>query len=145
MSVNKVILIGRLGKDPEMFYTKDGNAMAGFCIATSESYKDKQGQRIERTEWHNIVMFGKLAEIAGQYLKKGSLIFVEGKIQSQKYKDKQGIERVSYEIICHEMKMLGAKDDNAPKTQQTPQPPSKQQATQQPVEPVDDIDDDIPF
>ena len=93
-------------------------------------------------------MFGKLAEIAGQYLKKGSLIFVEGKIQSQKYKDKQGIERVSYEIICHEMKMLGAKDDNASKTQQTqqpPQPPSKQQATQQPVEPVDDIDDDVPF
>ena len=142
MSVNKVILIGRLGKDPEIHYTND--AIARFSIATVEKYKDKQGNTIEKVEWHSIVMFGKLAEIAGQYLKKGSLIFIEGKIQSQKYKDKQGIERVSYEIICHGMKMLGAKDENAQKTQQTPQPPSKQQATQQPVEPFDDIDD-IPF
>lgn len=145
MSVNKVILIGRLGKDPEIRYTATNDAIARFSIATGEKYKDKQGNPIDKTEWHNIVMFGKLAEIAGQYLKKGSLIFVEGKIQSQKYKDKQGIERVSYEIICHEMKMLGAKDDNAQNAQQTPQPQTKQQATQQPVKPVDNIDDDIPF
>ncbi|MBQ9601166.1 MAG: single-stranded DNA-binding protein [Neisseriaceae bacterium] len=144
MSVNKVILIGRLGKDPEMRYTATNDAIARFSIATSEKYKDKQGNPIDKTEWHNIVMFGKLAEIAGQYLKKGSLIFVEGKIQSQKYKDKQGIERVSYEIICYEMKMLSSKDENAQNAQNA-QPPSKQQATQQPVEPVDDVDDDIPF
>ena len=142
MSVNKVILIGRLGKDPEMRYTATNDAIARFSIATGEKYKDKPGNPIEKTEWHNIVMFGKLAEIAGQYLKKGSLIFVEGKIQSKKYKDKQGIERVSYEIICHEMKMLSSKDENAQNTPQTPQPPIKQQATQQPV---DDVDDDIPF
>lgn len=133
MSVNKVILIGRLGKDPEVRYiTKNeviNEVIARFSIATGEKYKDKQGNPIEKVEWHNIVMFGKLAEIAGQYLEKGSLIFVEGKIQSKKYKDKQDIERVNYEIICHEMKMLGKKGDK----------------TQQPVEPVDDIDDDIPF
>ena len=144
MSVNKVILIGRLGKDPEMRHTATNDAIARFSIATGEKYKDKQGNQIDKTEWHNIVIFGKLAEIAEQYLKKGSLIFVEGKIQSQKYQDKQGIERVNYEIICHEMKMLGAKDENAHKTQQTLQPPSKQQATQKPVQ-INDIDDDIPF
>lgn len=137
--LNKVQLIGRVGKAPELFATKSGETLCAFSVATSERYKDKQGNNVEKTEWHNIKMFGKLAEIARQYLNKGSLVFLEGKIQSQKYQDKQGIERVSYDIICHEMKMLGAKDDN---TQQSK--PESQKATT-PAKPIENLDDDIPF
>ena len=114
MSLNKVILIGNLGRDPEVRYMPNGEAVANFSIATSESWNDRQsGQRVERTEWHNITMYRRLAEIAGQYLKKGSQIYIEGRIQSRKYTDKDGIERTAYDIIGNEMKMLGSRNASA--------------------------------
>ena len=105
--LNKVILIGRLGKDPEVRYMPNGEAVCNFSVATSESWKDSNGQKQERTEWHNITMYRRIAEISGQYLKKCSQVYLEGKIQSRKYQGKDGIERRAYEIIANEMKMLG--------------------------------------
>lgn len=174
MSLNKVILIGRLGRDPEVRYMPNGEAVCNFSVATSETWNDRNGQRVERTEWHNITMYRKLAEIAGQYLKKGGLVYLEGKIQSRKYQGKDGIERTAYDIIANEMKMLGGRNENsggAPyeegygqsqeayqrPAQQSRQPapdaPSHPQEApaaprRQPVPaaaPVEDIDDDIPF
>lgn len=148
-SLNKVLLIGRLGRDPEVRFMPNGEPVCNFSLATSESWNDKKtGQKVERAEWHNITMYGKLAEIAGQYLKKGSLIYTEGKIQSRKYTDKTGVERIAYDIIVNEMKMLGGKSDSDGASHaDTPPPPNNQPpqrpATQQP--PVDDIDSDIPF
>ena len=110
MSVNKAILIGRLGRDPEVRYTPNGEAVANFSIATDEQWKDKNGERQTRTEWHNITLYRKLGEIAGQYLRKGSLVYIEGRIQSRKYTGKDGVERTAYEIIGNEMKMLGSKE-----------------------------------
>ena len=111
MSLNKVILIGRLGRDPETRNMPNGEAVCNFSVATSESWKDQSGQRQERTEWHNITMYRRLAEIAGQYLKKGSQVYLEGRIQSRKYQGKDGIERTAYDIIANEMKMLGGGND----------------------------------
>lgn len=114
MSLNKVLLIGNLGRDPETRYLPSGEAVCNFSIATSETWNDKRtGQKQERTEWHNISMFGRLAEVAGQYLKKGSQVYIEGRIQTRKYTDKQGIERTAYDIIANEMKMLGNRNQNA--------------------------------
>lgn len=107
--INKAILIGRLGKDPEVRYTPDGQMVTSFGLATDEQWKDKNGEKMQRTEWHNITAWGKLAEICGEYLKKGALIYVEGKIQSSKYMDKEGISRISYGITINTMKMLGGK------------------------------------
>ena len=143
MSVNKVTLIGFLGRDPEVRYMPNGEAVANFSIATSESWKDKNGEKQERTEWHSITLYRRLAEIAGQYLKKGSQVYIEGKIQSRKYTGKDGIERTAYEIIGSEMKMLGGKNDSTV-TESVPAPPTKQDQTA-PVH-VDDFDDEnIPF
>lgn len=141
MTVNKATLIGRLGRDPEVRYMPNGEAVCNFSVATSESWKDQQGTRQERTEWHNIVLYRKLAEIAGQYLKKGGQVYIEGKIQSRKYTGKDGIERTVYEIIGHEMKMLG-NDKQEQQAANTPAPPVKQQSEQQGV---GEIDSDIPF
>src|SRR5450755_3631296 len=113
MSVNKVILVGRLGRDPETRYTGGGQAVANFSLATDESYKDKSGERQKRTEWHKIVVWGKQAEIAQQYLKKGSLIFVEGRIQSREWQDKEGQKRTSFEIVANNFRMLGGREDGA--------------------------------
>ncbi|EMS1999629.1 single-stranded DNA-binding protein [Neisseria gonorrhoeae] len=174
MSLNKAILIGRLGRDPEVRYMPNGEAVCNFSVATSETWNDRNGQRVERTEWHNITMYRKLAEIAGQYLKKGGLVYLEGRIQSRKYQGKDGIERTAYDIVANEMKMLGGRNENsggAPydegygqsqeayqrPAQQSRQPapdaPSHPQEApaaprRQPVPaaaPVEDIDDDIPF
>ncbi|MDO4641000.1 MAG: single-stranded DNA-binding protein [Neisseria sp.] len=170
MSVNKVILVGRLGRDPEVRYMPNGEAVANFSVATSETWNDRQsGQRVERTEWHNITMYRRLAEIAGQYLKKGSQVYLEGRIQSRKYTDKNGVERTAYEIVASEMKMLGSRegggapyDDNAhqggyqqsapqqayqsqPAAAEPPAAPRRQAPAATPAAPVDDIDDDIPF
>lgn len=144
MSLNKVILIGRLGRDPETRYMPNGDAVCNFSIATSENWKDQSGQKKERTEWHNITMYRKLAEIAAQYLKKGSLVYLEGKIQSRKYTGKDGIERTAYEIVCSEMKMLGGRAEGGEGQQHTPPPPPARQQPAAPI-PKDDIDDDIPF
>jgi len=113
MSVNKVILVGRLGRDPETRYTGGGQAVANFSMATDESYKDKNGERQKRTEWHKIVVWGKQAEIAQQYLKKGSLIFVEGRIQSREWQDKEGQKRTSFEIVATNFRMLGGRAESA--------------------------------
>lgn len=130
--LNKVILIGRLGRDPETRFMANGEAVCNFSIATSEKYTDKNGQRQEVSEWHNVTMYRKLAEIAGKYLTKGSQVYIEGKIQSRKYTDKNGVERTAYEIIANELKMLGG---NAQTPAQKPQPAKAQ----------DDISDDVPF
>lgn len=146
MTVNKVILIGNLGRDPEVRYMPNGEAVCNFSIATSESWKDGNGQRQERTEWHYITMYRRLAEVAGQYLHKGSKVYIEGRIQSRKYNGKDGIERTAYEIIASEMKMLDTRSDGGQHEQQgsTPPPPQSKQPQQQ-ATPQDDVDDDIPF
>ena len=130
--LNKVILIGRLGRDPETRFMANGEAVCNFSVATSEKYTDKNGQRQEATEWHNVTMYRKLAEIAGEYLKQGSQVYIEGKIKSRKYTDKNGVERTAYDIIADEMKMLGG---NAQTPAQKPQPAQAQ----------DEISDDVPF
>ena len=144
MSLNKAILIGRLGRDPETRYMPNGDAVCNFSIATSESWKDQSGQKKERTEWHAITLYRKLAEIAAQYLKKGSLVYIEGRIQSRKYTGKDGIERTAYEIVCSEMKMLDSKNESGATQADTPPPPTARQPAAQPA-PVDDLDSDIPF
>lgn len=113
--VNKVTLVGNLGADPEVRYTPAGSAVANIKVATSESWLDKQnGNREERTEWHRVVMFGKLAEIAAQYLKKGGQVYVEGKLRTRKWADNQGIDRYTTEVVAAEMQMLGVRGPVAP-------------------------------
>jgi single-strand DNA-binding protein len=107
--MNKVLLIGRLGKDPEVRYTPDGVMVTNFSVATDEIRKDKNGERVQKTEWHRIVTFGKLAEICGKFLSKGKLVFVEGRIQTQSWDDKEGNKRYTTEIIASDMKMLDSK------------------------------------
>ena len=155
MSVNKVILIGRLGRDPETRYMPNGDAITNFSLATDEQWRDRNGERQTRTEWHNVSLYGKLGEIANQYLRKGSQVFIEGKIQSRKYTDKDGIERMAYNIIGNEMKMLGNRNDGSdsgnnnaapPTSNPPPVAPRRQPPQQTPTTPpIDDIDDDIPF
>ena len=144
MTVNKVTLIGRLGRDPETRYMPNGEAVCNFSIATDESWKDQQVQKQTRTEWHAVTLYRRLAEIAGQYLKKGSQVYLEGKIQSRKYTGKDGIERTAYEIICHEMKMLGGNEAHMqpapPANQEPPPPPAARNAA-----PPSDDDSGIPF
>ena len=143
--LNKAALIGRLGRDPEVRYMPNGDAVCNFSIATSETWKDQHGQKQERTEWHNITLYRRMAEVAGQYLKKGSQVYIEGRIQSRKYTGKDGIERTASEIIGSEMKMLGGGNDSGQQnTQHTPPAPPRRQAPAAPAQPVDDIDE-IPF
>lgn len=174
-SVNKVILVGNLGKDPEVRYMPNGDAVANFSIATTDTWKDKNGMRQERTEWHNISMYRRLAEIAGEYLKKGSSVYVEGRLQTRKWQDKNGQDRYTTEIICDQMQMLGGKnggtsnydstpsggqqgnqghygrqtapqqDDGGYTRDDSPPPPPVRRAPQQAAPRVEDMDDDIPF
>ena len=154
-SVNKVILIGNLGRDPEIRYMPNGDAVANFSMATTESWKDKQGQRQDKTEWHNIVMFRRQAEIAGEYLKKGSSVYIEGRLQTRKWQDKDGNDRYTTEIVADQMKMLGSRGERGDDTghsapDQQHQPSTDQQQRQlQKAEAAksgfDDIDEDIPF
>jgi len=111
MSVNKVILVGNLGKDPELRYTPSGAAVATFSLATTERYKDKDGNRQDKTEWHNIVVWRQLAEICGKYLHKGKQVYIEGKIQTRSYDDRDGNKRYITEIVADQMHMLGSRDD----------------------------------
>jgi len=113
MSVNKAILVGRLGRDPETRYTTGGQAVANFSVATDYSYKDRNGERQKKTEWHKIVAWRKLAEICQQYLKKGSLVYIEGRIETREWQDKEGQKRYSTEIIADEMRMLGSRGEGA--------------------------------
>ena len=147
-SVNKVILVGNLGKDPEVRHMPNGDAVANFSIATTDTWKDKNGMRQERTEWHNISMYRRLAEIAGEYLKKGSSVYVEGRLQTRKWQDKNGQDRYTTEIICDQMQMLGGKsggDGKRDDYDDSPPPPPVHRAPQQAAPRVEDMDDDIPF
>jgi single-strand DNA-binding protein len=111
-SINKVILIGRLGKDPEVKYTNSGTPVAKFSLATDEVFKDRSGEQQRRTEWHNIVAWNKLAEICGEYLTKGKQVYIEGSIRSRQWEDQSGNKRTAYDIVAREMKMLGSKADS---------------------------------
>jgi len=149
-SVNKCTFIGNLGKDPDMKYTASGEAICNFSIACSESWKDKQtGEKKELTEWVRISFFGKLAEICGQYLKKGSQVYVEGSMRTRKWTDKDGQERYTTEIRGDEMKMLGGKQDGGQRQQSSDDyaPAPQRQAQEKPVQrqSFDDLGDDIPF
>ena len=145
-SLNKIMLIGNLGKDPEMRYLPNGDAVCNITVATSEQWKDKQtGDKKESTEWHRVVFFRRLAEIAGEYLKKGSSVYVEGSIKTKKWQDKDGNDRYTTEIVGNEMKMLGGK--NTGESQQAPQVERPQAQSAQPKKgsTFEDMDDDIPF
>ncbi len=164
MGVNKVILVGALGRDPEVKYMPNGDAVCNFSIATSESWKDKAGAKQERTEWHNIVMYRKLAEIAGEYLKKGSSVFLEGRLQTRKWQTKEGQDRYTTEIIADQMQMLGGRsqgsnggnggdgyngshDDQQHSSNDNRAPAQQQQAPAQTAGGANysGFDDDIPF
>ncbi len=119
-SVNKVILVGRLGKDPEVRYLDSGKAVANFSLATSETWRDQGGEKQEKTEWHKVQAWGKLAEICGQYLTKGSQVYVEGRIQTRDWEDKDGNKRYTTEIVANTMQMLGAKGQDADKANSEP-------------------------
>jgi single-strand DNA-binding protein len=136
--VNKVILVGNLGKDPEVRHLENGTAVANFPIATSESYKDKEGNRIDQTEWHNVVVWRKLAEIAESYLKKGSQVYLEGKLRTRSWEDQQGNKKYTTEVVADTFTMLGKRED----TQNSFGPSSNSQTSKQ-----DKIEeeDDLPF
>lgn len=147
--VNKVILVGNLGRDPEIRYSANGQAIANVNIATSESWKDKNtGEKQEKTEWHRIVFFGRLAEIAGEYLKKGSQIYVEGRLQTRKWQDKEGKDRYTTEIVANEMQMLGSRGGSGGPSDSFNQDTGSTNApatTGASTGGGDDFDDDIPF
>jgi single-strand DNA-binding protein len=153
--INKVILVGNLGKDPETRYMPNGKAVTNFTIATSESWKDKQtGEQREQTEWHNIVMFERLAEIAAEYLKKGSQVYIEGKLRTRKWQDKEGRDRYTTEINANEMQMLGGRAGGGggggmggeSRGEGRPAAASGGRGAPAPAEGVDSqFDDDIPF
>ncbi|MRT13664.1 single-stranded DNA-binding protein [Enterobacteriaceae bacterium RIT711] len=154
--VNKVILVGNLGQDPEVRYLPNGGAVANITLATSESWRDKQtGETKEKTEWHRVVLFGKLAEVAGEYLRKGSQIYIEGKLNTRKWTDQAGVEKYTTEIhvnVGGTMQMLGGKQDGASqsgstgnKPQQQGRQPQQSQSAPPQNEPPMDFDDDIPF
>lgn len=141
-SVNKVILVGNLGADPETKYMPNGDAVANIRLATTESWKDKaSGEKKEITEWHRVVFYRKLAEIVGQYLKKGSSVYIEGRIRTRKWQDKEGQERYTTEIEANEMQMLGGKSDRS----EPEAKPQQRNAQGAPKASIDDMDDDIPF
>ena len=142
-SVNKVILVGRLGKDPEVRYTPSGAAVANFSLATDETWKDKSGEKQQRTEWHNIVAWSKLAEICGQYLTKGKLVYVEGRLQTREWEDKDGNKRRTTEVIASDMVMLGSKAEGGGTVAQRESPRQPVQAAEVPD--LEITDDDIPF
>jgi single-strand DNA-binding protein len=134
--VNKVILVGNLGADPEIRYTPSGTAVANFRIATSENWTNKEGQRETRTEWHRIVTFGKLAEICGEYLSKGKQVYIEGRIQTRQWDDKEGVKRYTTEVVANTMQMLGRPGD---------QPQAPEGEPPQAEEPAPPEMDDVPF
>ena len=161
-SVNKVILVGNLGRDPEMRYMPNGEAVCNFSIATTDNWKDKNGQKQERTEWHNIVIYRKLAEIAGEYLKKGRPVYIEGRLQTRKW-EKDGVTRYTTEIIADQMQMLGSREgcgntyEVMDEDQSMPSSPSQGSSNQSSAprqapaakpaggSSFDDFEDDIPF
>ena len=132
-SVNKVIVLGNLGKDPDLRHLPNGDAVCNFSLATTESWKDKEGNKQDKTEWHNIVIFRKLAEIAGEYLKKCRPVYIEGRLQTRKWQDKEGKDRYTTEIVADQMQMLGSREE-AKEVAKTPASAN-----------FDDMESDIPF
>jgi len=150
--VNKVILLGNLGNDPDVRYTASGAAVANVSLATAENWRDKEtGEKQERTEWHRVVFFGRLAEIVGEYLRKGSQVYVEGRIQTRKWQDKDGNDRYTTEIVANEMQMLGGgRGGGSSSSSYDQSPPSYEESDTAAAAPAgknssDDFDDDIPF
>jgi len=151
--VNKVILVGHLGKDPEVRYSPNGGAVTNITLATSESWKDKNtGEKQEKTEWHRVVFFGKLAEIAGEYLKKGSQVYIEGRLQTRKWQDKEGKDRYTTEIVAGEMQMLGSREGRGGSNAEFDQSADEGRSSRAPAMAGSgkssgpaDFDDDIPF
>jgi single-strand DNA-binding protein len=147
-SVNKVILIGNLGKDPETRYMSNGDAVTNIALATTEVWKDKNGEKQEKTEWHRVTFYRKLAEIAGEYLKKGRSVYVEGRLETRKWTDKNGVDRYTTEVIATDMKMLGSRSgsdsfDTADKDGHESAPAQSSQGRSNTG--FDDMEDDIPF
>jgi single-strand DNA-binding protein len=145
--VNKVILVGNLGADPETRYQPSGDAITNIRVATTDRWKDKaSGEMKEATEWHRVAFFGRLAEIAGEYLKKGSQVYIEGRIRTRKYQDKDGIERYSTEIIGDRMQMLGSRAGSGePRGDSPAEPKGAGASAKKPAGKFDDMEDDIPF
>ena len=150
-SVNKVILVGNLGRDPETRYTTGGDAVTNIRVATTDTWKDKNGEKQERTEWHTVVFFGRQAEIAGEYLKKGKQVYIEGRLQTRKWQDKEGQDRYTTEIVADRMQMLGSREGSnaavaAEPSARSAEARSGAKAGGAPAKKnVDDLDDDIPF
>ncbi|MBY0378134.1 MAG: single-stranded DNA-binding protein, partial [Gammaproteobacteria bacterium] len=151
--INKVILVGNVGGDPDVRYLPNGNAVTTLSVATSETWKDKQtGEKQERTEWHRVVCFNRLGEIAGEYIRKGSKLYVEGSLRTRKWQDQQGQDRYTTEIVASDIQMLDSKGGSSPNYDEMPSPPQAQQqsarkpqTTQAAQEAFDELDDDIPF
>lgn len=140
--INKVIVLGNLARDPEIKYATNGSAIANFSMATSESWNDKNsGEKVEKTEWHRIVAYRKLAEIIGQYLKKGSQVYIEGKLQTRKWQNKDGLDMYTTEIVANDMQMLGGRDSG----QSSKPVEQSNQSTSAPAQADDDLNDSIPF
>lgn len=151
-SVNKVILIGNLGRDPEVRYLPDGGAVTNVSVATTEVWKDKNGEKQERTEWHRVAFFGRLAEIAGEYLKKGSPVYIEGSLRTRKWQDKDGQDRYTTEIVASDMKMLGSRGGGTEPMARESAPVAGEPQGGAAAKPqgkksgaFDEMDDDIPF
>src|SRR5215470_11260206 len=150
-SVNKVILVGNLGRDPETRYTTGGDAVTNIRVATTDTWKDKNGEKQERTEWHTVVFFGRQAEIAGEYLKKGSQVYIEGRLQTRKWQDKEGKDRYTTEIVADRMQMLGSRSGGSDSAPREPRAAAEagggggKPAGKKGGASFDDMDDDIPF
>lgn len=144
-SVNKVILVGNLGRDPEVRRMPSGDAMVNLSIATTDTWKDKGGERQEKTEWHRIVMFGRVAEVAGEYLKKGSQAYFEGRLQTRKWTDKEGQDKYTTEVVADRMQMLGSRSGSGGGSFSDSQASSKASGSGAFSGGLDDLEDDIPF
>lgn len=147
-SINKVIIIGNLGRDPEVRYTPSGSAICNVSIATTRNWKDKAGERQEETEWHRVTFFDKLAEIAGEYLKKGRTVYIEGRLKTRKWTDKDGVEKYTTEILADQMQMIGGRESSDEPAQPAPRPPQRS-APPRPAPKsntgFDDMADDVPW
>jgi single-strand DNA-binding protein len=144
-TVNKVILIGRLGKDPDMRYTPSGTAVANFTMATNHNSKDQDGNFSEQTEWHRVVAFGRTAEIAGEYLTKGKLVFIEGRLQTRSWEDQNGQKKYTTEVICNNMQLLGSRGDSEAPSESPPEDEADTNTGEAETADKTDDDDDLPF
>jgi single-strand DNA-binding protein len=144
-TVNKVILIGRLGKDPDMRYTPSGTAVANFSLATNSSFKDSDGNWQDKTEWHNIVTFGRTAEIAGEYLKKGKLVYIDGRLQTSSWEDQNGQKRYKTEVVASELQLIGSRGDGESSSDTSANNTEDEVPAAEDMPPANEEEDDLPF